>query len=85
MLRAWLWAALVWALLFLMPPTRPLAVRFLPLGRAWDDVLVLVAVGILGGGTVSLGVIRWRERRARQAIAREQAIRRLEHELFDEE
>lgn len=84
MRRWWLWAAIAWALLFLAPPTRPLAVRFLPLGEAWDDLLVLLAVGILISANVTLAILRARERRQARALQRDEEIQRLEHELFDE-
>lgn len=84
MSRWWLRTAIVWAVLFLIPLTRPLAVRFLPLGEAWDDILVLVATSILATANLALFVMRERDRRRAKTIERERDIRRLEHELFDE-
>lgn len=71
----------IWAILFLMPPTRWLAVWLLPLGRSWDDLLMLFAIGIVLG---SLAFTAVHERRQQKELKRKQElerIRRMEEEL----
>lgn len=82
MLKWIIWALAIWGLLFLAPPTRPLAVYFLPLRSVGGDVLGVLAFVFLIGGSVLLAYNRHKWEQEKHRRDRRHHIEDLEEELF---